>query len=342
MRIFDTNVQKLKYKVLQEVARHAYAGTPSRTPIWTSPRPSPPAQEPPCAAASTRSAPSSAERVKLAMGGDRDNPNVIEVIDIACDECPVSGYRVRPGLPRLSSRTAAPAPARAARSPLTDTHHAHIDPDKCVECGRCASVCPYSAISDRRRPCERACKVKAIQHGRTQDGPHRRGEVHLLRRVRLPVPLRRAIRTSPSSWTPSTCCATATDNQKYQVYAVVAPSISSQFRYAKLGQVITRHQAAGLLQRGGGGAGRGHGRLARGAGAGRKGLPHQSLLPGLRAATCENRASPAQDHFSATTFRPWPTIAQVSSRAPTRTRKIIFIGPCTAKKQEFQREEVRP
>ena len=28
------------------------------------------------------------------------------------------------------------------------------------------------------------------------------------------------------------------DNQKYKVYAMVAPSISSQFTYAKLGQVI--------------------------------------------------------------------------------------------------------
>ena len=28
------------------------------------------------------------------MGGDPTNPNVIEVIDIACDECPVGGYDV--------------------------------------------------------------------------------------------------------------------------------------------------------------------------------------------------------------------------------------------------------
>ena len=34
------------------------------------------------------------ERIKLAMGGDKNNPNVIEVIDIACDECPMSGYNV--------------------------------------------------------------------------------------------------------------------------------------------------------------------------------------------------------------------------------------------------------
>lgn len=34
------------------------------------------------------------ERVNLAMGGDKNNPNIIEVIDIACDECPVGGYEV--------------------------------------------------------------------------------------------------------------------------------------------------------------------------------------------------------------------------------------------------------
>ena len=38
-------------------------------------------------------------------------------------------------------------------------------------------------------------------------------------------------------------------NQKYKVYAVVAPSISGQFSYAKLGQVITGDQKAGLPQR---------------------------------------------------------------------------------------------
>ena len=42
------------------------------------------------------------ERIKLAMGGDKNNPNVIEVIEIACDECPVSGYRRHRRLPRLS------------------------------------------------------------------------------------------------------------------------------------------------------------------------------------------------------------------------------------------------
>ena len=36
------------------------------------------------------------------------------------------------------------------------------------------------------------------------------------------------------------------NNQKYKVYAVVAPSISGQFSYAKLGQVITAIKKLGF------------------------------------------------------------------------------------------------
>ena len=31
-----------------------------------------------------------------------------------------------------------------------------------MECGQCAKVCPYSAIVNRKRPCQNACKIKAI------------------------------------------------------------------------------------------------------------------------------------------------------------------------------------
>ena len=36
-------------------------------------------------------------------------------------------------------------------------------------------------------------------------------------------------------------------NQNYKVYAIVAPSISGQFRYAKLGQVISGIKALGFF-----------------------------------------------------------------------------------------------
>ena len=163
MLLFDTYVQKLKYKVLKEVARHDYAGTLQDCyldiPKVISPGPKSTMR---CCIYKERAI--VAERVKIAMGGDKKNPNVIEVIGIACDECPVSGYRVGPDCRGCIAHRCSSACPRGAIS-FDDNHHAHIDPDKCVNCGKCASVCPYSAIQNHVRPCERACKVKAIQQG---------------------------------------------------------------------------------------------------------------------------------------------------------------------------------
>ena len=93
MRKFDTKVQHLKYKVLREVARYAWKDAllenvlkipeiiiPGKTSTMR------------CCVYKERAIVE--ERIKVVMGGDKENPNVIEVIDIACDECPSAGYVV--------------------------------------------------------------------------------------------------------------------------------------------------------------------------------------------------------------------------------------------------------
>ena len=57
MRIFDTDVQKLKYDILREVARYAYEDR-LLDGLTEIPRSSRPARSRPCAAAFTKSAPS--------------------------------------------------------------------------------------------------------------------------------------------------------------------------------------------------------------------------------------------------------------------------------------------
>ena len=100
MRKFDTKVQHLKYKVLREVAKEAWNGTLLdnllRIPYTIVPGKTPTMR---CCVYKERAI--LAERVLLAIGfatgrsiGEKENPNVIEVIDIACDECPMGGYEV--------------------------------------------------------------------------------------------------------------------------------------------------------------------------------------------------------------------------------------------------------
>ena len=117
-RKFDTQVQYLKYKVLREVARYAFEDRllDAYTEI-----PKLIVKEKPtmrCCIYKERAIVE--ERIKLAMGGDKNNPNVIEVIDIACDECPMSGYNVSDAC-RGASHTAARTPAGGGPSPLTST-----------------------------------------------------------------------------------------------------------------------------------------------------------------------------------------------------------------------------
>ena len=91
MRKFDTKVQYLKYKVLREVAREAWQGTLLEH-IIDIPKKIVPGNTPTMRCCVYKERAILADRVKIAMGGDMENPNVIEVIETACDECPMCGY----------------------------------------------------------------------------------------------------------------------------------------------------------------------------------------------------------------------------------------------------------
>lgn len=93
MRKFDTKVQHLKYKVLREVAREAWNDTLAENAIDI-PKVIVPGKIPTMRCCVYKERAILAERVKLAMGGNKANPNVIEVIDLACDECPMGATEV--------------------------------------------------------------------------------------------------------------------------------------------------------------------------------------------------------------------------------------------------------
>lgn len=160
MRKFDTKVQYLKYKVLREVAREAWNDTLLEH-LVDIPKKIVPGNTPTMRCCVYKERAILAERVKLAMGGCKENHNVIEVIDTACDECPMGGYEVTNACRGCLAHRCEDVCKRGAIS-FDHNHVAHIDKSKCVGCGMCAKVCPYTAIISRKRPCENACKIKAI------------------------------------------------------------------------------------------------------------------------------------------------------------------------------------
>lgn len=94
-------------------------------------------------------------------------PPLINIIPYACHRCPTKQYRVT-GL--CQNCLAASCHQVCPKDAIYFLNgKSHIDPDKCIKCGKCAKACPYHAIVYLERPCQAACGMDAIgmdDHGR--------------------------------------------------------------------------------------------------------------------------------------------------------------------------------
>ena len=336
VRKFDTKVQHLKYKVLREVARCAfedrlldcYNDIPN---IIVKGKEATMR----CCVYKERAIVN--ERIKLATGGDKSNPNVIEVIEIACDECPVSGYEVTESCRGCLAHRCEDVCPRGAIS-FDRYQKAHIDKEKCIECGRCAKVCPYSAISNNKRPCENACKIKAISMNEDKCASIDYNKCISCGACVYQCPFG-AISEKSFILDVIDILKKSNDNKDYKVYAVVAPSISSQFSYAKLGQVITGIKRLGFYNVVEAALGADLVAYKEAAELREKGFLTSSCCPAFVTYT-ERQFPDLKDNISHN-LSPMAEISKyIKENDPTA--KIVFIGPCTAKKMEFQKESVRP
>jgi len=121
---------------------------------------------------------------------------------------------------------------------MTKTIERISDKQKCVNCGACAKVCPYTAIANRKRPCENACKIKAISMGENSAAHIDNSKCISCGACVYQCPFG-AIMDKSFILDAIDIIKKSEENTNYKTFAVVAPSISSQFTYAKLGQVIT-------------------------------------------------------------------------------------------------------
>ena len=334
MRKFDTKVQYLKYKVLREVARRAWDGlTPEE--VLDIPKVIVPGKVPTMRCCVYKERAILGERVKLAMGGNREG-NIIQVIDIACDECPAAGYEVTGNCRGCLANRCEDVCKRQAIS-FDHNHVAHIDKTKCVECGQCAKVCPFGAIVNRKRPCQNACKVKAIDIS-----PEGAAAINDDKCIQCGACVYQcpfgAISDRSFITDVIDIINKSEGNKAYKVYAIVAPAFSSQFSHAKVGQAITGLKQLGF-----------HTVIEAALGADMVSMSESRELveKGVLTSSCcpafvryIKTAFPALEPFVSHNLSPMAALAKyIKTTDPTA--KVIFVGPCTAKKAERELDGVK-
>ena len=328
---FETQIQFWKHECLKEVAKSAFNDTLMQDclsiPTKIIPGKTPTAR---CCVYKERAILS--ERIKLAMGGNKNRNNVVEVIEIACDECPLGGYSVTDACRGcIAHRCSEACPKKAIN--FTNNLTATINKDLCINCGLCAKACPYSAIENRIRPCERICKNKCIS----------------------PDPITNAAKINDEKCIHCGSCVYmcpfgAIVDESYIVdvinilksnvkkVAVVAPSIGGNFTEFGVKKVISALKALGfdmVIE------------AALGADIVAKNESMELAKSGKLTSSCcpaftsyiEKNYPTLKEHIS-NSLSPMATISrEIKEKDPTS--KIIFIGPCTAKKFEIKDDKVR-
>ena len=263
-------------------------------------------------------------------------PPLINVISFACNACEETSYTVS-NLCRncLAHPCTVVCPVKAVS---IVNGRSQIDKTKCVKCGRCAQACPYSAIVKSERPCAAACGVNAIE-----SDEYGRAKINYDKCVSCG----QCLVSCPFS-------AIADKSQIFQliqaikrgdkVVAAVAPAFVSQF-----GENVTSSQMREAMRQVGF-----HKVIEVAVGADMcaaeeaedflKKVPEQQ--PFMATSCCPSWSVMAKKLFPQ--FKDYISMAMTPMVLTARLYKkdhpdvrIVFIGPCTAKKLEASRRTIR-
>lgn len=88
------------------------------------------------------------------------DPPLINIIKFACHSCPDNVVKVTDACQGCLAHPCKEVCPKEAISIIDG--RSYIDQEKCIKCGKCLGACPYGAILKMERPCAKACGMNAI------------------------------------------------------------------------------------------------------------------------------------------------------------------------------------
>lgn len=337
-RKFESDVQLIKYEVLREVARGAMNGN-LKEKIDEIPYIIDPGPEPRTRCCIYKEREITKERIKLAMGGNKENKNIVEVIDVACDKCPINRFFVTEACRGCLAHRCSEACPRGAIYHVSG--RSYIDQNKCIECGRCKEACPYNAIADVMRPCRRACLPGAISMDENKKATINNDKCIQCGACVIQCPFG-AIMDKSFIVDVINILNESKHNDELHVYAAIAPAIASQFTYANIEQVVSGIKKLGFYD---------VVEVALGADmvslheakefsetVGEKKVVTTSCCPAF--VNYIRKYYPQLANNISNTVSPMIAISRLIKHIDPYA-KVVFIGPCIAKKAEAMEEELK-
>lgn len=260
---------------------------------------------------------------------------LIDIIKFACNKCPENRVFVTDACQNCFEHPCVEVCPKGAVSIVNGK--SHIDEDKCIKCGMCIKACSYKAIVKQERPCAKVCGMNAIssdEFGRAEID-HDKCVSCGMCLVNCPFA---AIIDKSQIFQTITALKSNTP-----VYAAIAPAFAGQFGNVTSGQIRTAVKELGfedIVE------------VAVGAD-----------LCTIQEANDFLEEVPEKQPFMATSCCPawsvmakklFPEFATYISMALTPmvltgrlikkqhpNCKVVFIGPCAAKKLEASRRTIR-